>query len=222
MRPIFLAKRQRLALIPLMATVAVALVTGPGTSRASTLDLGCPSPAPGPGGQELRIKVTKWCGLAAPHAQWQIKVQVKLTNTGRKPLDIRASHIWLAMSHFDKKKWTPPATVDNARPFKSTYEGRHVWLVPANADGAAEAYPPPQGNFTFATHWNAPASLAPRKTFTPGFHRGDLVFYVPRSKHQSVTHHLPGVVGIAYVDGPTIVVICPQERWGPKKSAASF
>jgi hypothetical protein len=208
--------------VGLAAIVVLLTIALTGTASAATLDLGCPSPSNGGKGPRLAIKVTKWCGLAAPHRQWQIKVQVQVTNLGTRPLATTPDHVWLALTHFDGRKWKTPGTVAGQRPFKSSYEGRSVWLVPANADGAAESYPPPEGNFTFATHWNMPGLLAPGKTLHPAFHRGDLVFYMPRSHHQSVTHHVPGVVGIAYVDGPRVLVICPQERWGPKRPAETF
>jgi hypothetical protein len=189
---------------------------------AGTIDLGCPSPPGAPGGQSLRIKVVKWCGLDAPRSQWQIKLQLAFTNTARKPLDISLVHVRLAMTHFNPAKWTPPSTQPGQRPFKSTYEGRSLWLVPANPDGAAEPYPPPRGNFTFATHWYTSFSLGPGQTSHPAFHKGDVVFYVPRSAQQTQRGALDGVVGIAYVDGPDVIDVCPPERWPPKVPAASF
>jgi hypothetical protein len=181
--------------------------------------VGCPSPYR-PGGQSLRLKVTKWCGLAAPHGQWQLKLQLSITNTGTRPLGIALTHIRLAMAHFEPARWRPPSTEPGQRPFVSTYQGRRVWLVPASPDGAAEPNPPPRGNFTFATHWNAPTPLAPHSTFRPGFHRGDAVFFVPRAAHRG--SELDDIVGIAYVNGPDVLDICPPERWGPKVAAGSF
>ena len=186
----------------------------------ATIDLGCPSPPGAPGGQSLTLKVTHWCGLKAPRDQWQIKIQLRITNTGKHPLSLDLRHIWLAMTHFDPARWTPPATQPGERPFQGIYEGHRVWLVPANPERAAEPFPPPAGNFTFATHWNAPSSLAPGHTFYPGFHRGDAVFYVPRDPGGGDA--LSGVLGIAYVDGPDVIDICPPERWPQKTPAASF
>lgn len=164
--------------------------------------------------------MTKWCGLAAPHGQWQLKLQLSITNTGTKPLGIGLTHIRLAMAHFQPAKWHPAGVTPGQRPFVSTYEGRRVWLIPATPDGAAEPNPPPSGNFTFATHWKAPTPLPAHTTFHPGFHRGDAVFYAPRAPHSH--NQLAGVVGIAYIDGPDVLDICPPERWGPKLPAASF
>lgn len=194
-----------------------------GARSAGTIDLGCPSPPGPPGSPSVLLKVTHWCGLSAPRHQWQIKIQLRITNTGTRSLGTQLRHIRLAVAHFNPKNWTPPARQPGEQPFKSMYEGRRVWLIPANPDGAAEPYPPPEGNFTFATHWKAPAALAPRETFYPAFHRGDAVFYVPRSLHQRHRHpELTGVVGIAYINGPDVIDICPPERWPSKTPAATF
>jgi hypothetical protein len=211
--------RATLFTLAILAAFLVAPVGG--TVSAGTIDLGCPSP-PGKHGKSVRIKVTHWCGLAAPHQQWQIMIQLQITNTAKSSMDISLKHIRLAMTHFNPSKWRPPATQPGERPFKSTYQGQHVWLVPANPEGAAEPYPPPQGNYTYATHWLASSPLEPQETFHPSFHKGDAVFYVPRSKTQTSRAELSGVVGIAYVDGPDVVVICPPENWPHKSPASSF
>jgi hypothetical protein len=167
--------------------------------------------------------VTHWCGLDAPRNQWQIKIQLRIKNTGRHPLPLGLRHIRLAVSHFNPNRWTPPATQPGERPFRSTYQGRRVWLIPANPDGAAEPYPPPRHNFTFATHWGAPPTLAPGHTFRPHFHRGDAVFYVPRARHpHGHRRRLTGVLGIAYIDGPDVIDICPPENWPAKTPAEDF
>jgi hypothetical protein len=168
----------------------------------------------------LLLKVTHWCGLAAPRHQWQIKIQLRITNKGKRPLSLSLRHIRLAVTHFNPRRWTPPAMQPGERPYQANYEGQRVWLVPANPERAAEPFPPPKGNYTFATHWKAPLTLAPRRTFYPSFHRGDAVFYVPRDVNRG--HALSGVVGIAYIDGPDVIDICPPERWPPKTPAASF
>jgi hypothetical protein len=195
----------------------------PNVQSASTLDLGCPSP-PGPSGTpSLLLKVTHWCGLSAPRKQWQIKIQLRIKNTGTKRLGIQLRHIWLAMTSFNPRNWTPPARQPGLQPFQSTYQGSKVWLVPANPDRSAEPYPPPPGNFTFATHWNAPPTLAPGKTFYPAFHRGDAGFYVPRARRPRRRRpELTGVRGIAYVNGSDVIDICPPERWPAKTPAQTF
>jgi hypothetical protein len=213
-------------LLPCAAATTATASTGhapvAGAHAAATIDLGCPSPPGAPGRQSLILKVTHWCGLSAPRKQWQIKIQLRITNTGRNALPIGLEHVMLAVSRFSMARWSPPRQPAE-RPFRAMYQGQRVWLIPANPDAAAEPFPPPKGNYTFATHWGAPATVAPGHTFHPSFRRGDAVFYVPKQR-TSRRHHpeLSGVVGIAYVDGPDVIDICPPDHWPAKTPAQSF
>src|SRR4051794_1477799 len=106
----------------LTASLAAGQPLAESTRSASTVDLGCPSPPGAPHGKSLRLKVVRWCGLTAPHRQWQLKLQLRITNTGRRPLDVRLSHFWLAMTHFNPTAWHPPGRQPGEQPFKSAYE----------------------------------------------------------------------------------------------------
>jgi hypothetical protein len=199
---------------------AIALF-GPGQA-ASAIDLGCPSTDPGDG-RSFRIKVTKWCSVAGPRGQWQLKLQVRITNTGRKPLNIGVSHIALIVDQLDPDRWSPPRHTRQAatRPYRTTYQHRRVWVIPANPERAYDDLPP-KGNRSFATHWNVSGRLAAHETFVPKDRaRGAVVYYVPNSPHGQTLTAL-GVVGLAYVDGPDISVVCPWERWGKKVTAEDF
>jgi hypothetical protein len=192
-----------------------------GVESDGSLDLGCPSADEGDG-TRFRIKVVKWCGLVGARHQWQLKLQIKITNIGKNPLDVSLRHIALVMTHFNLRGWSSPrhSAYAASRPYQSTYEGRRVWIVPANPERAYDDLPSPPGNRTFATHWNVSFSLAPGKTFTPVDHvKGAAVFYVPRYRS---TTKLSGVLGVAYVTGPHISVVCPPERWGPNVGASDF
>jgi hypothetical protein len=151
----------------------------------------------------------------------QLKLQVRIKNTGRKPLNIGLHHFALIMRRFDVDRWSPPehGGAGARRPYRTRHNGRRVWVVPANPEGAYDDLPP-RGNRSFATHWNVSGPLAPKRTFRPiDRKRGAVVFYVPRRRR---ANRLSGVVGLAYVDGPQITVICPRERWGPRVDAGDF
>lgn len=189
-------------------------------SETGPIDAGCPSKTTGLRGPSFYLLVTHWCSVSGPHRQIQIKLQLKVTNNRHsRRLSLALGHFYLAVPHLDASRWEPPEKPADERPFRSTWEGHTYWLIPATPNGAAEPYPPPQGNYTFATHWNAPASLAPGQTFTPSYHRGDIVFFVPHAKG---TLKLKGVGGIAYVSGRDILDLC--DHWGKKDphGAASF
>jgi hypothetical protein len=97
-----------------------------------------------------------------------------------------------------------------------------VWAVPPNAEDAFDPIPHEPGVATFATHWGQ-YRLAPGKTFHPHYHWGDLVFYVPYLPHDRYGEATDrDVLGMAYVYGREIVVLCPREHWGPKEPAATF
>ncbi len=212
-----------IALVTLARAAAPARPDAPTQTQLErgTIDLGCPSFG-GPPGTGFYIKVVRWCALTAPRRQWQLKFQVRIKNIGRRTLDISLPNIRLVMTHFNRARWSPPRRASAGAPYKATYKGQRVWFVPPNAEGAAEAYPPPAGNFTFATHWNQ-TSLAPGKTSATVYRRkGSVVFYLPRSANQTRSEQLDGVVGIAYVDGRRVLALCPPGRWGPKVPAGEF
>jgi hypothetical protein len=149
---------------------------------------------------------------------------MQIYNSGSRTLGIGQEHFRLIVATLDPPKWSPPRdgaeTIE--RPFRTTYLGHHVWAVPANAEGAFDPNPYIAGEITFATYWGL-STLAPGRTFNPTYHSGDLVFYVP---------YLPDdprgvateqdVLGIAYMYGREIVVLCPKGHWGKKEPAASF
>jgi hypothetical protein len=188
------------------------------------LGIGCPSPPGAPHGIHVWIHVTKWCSLPAVRDQAQFKLQLQIYNLGSDTLAIGQEHIRLIVATLDPRNWSPPRhgpeTVE--RPFRTTYIGEHVWAVPANAEGASDPIPY-LGERTLVTYWGA-SSLAPKSTFNPSFHSGDLVFYVP---------YLPDdprgvatrkdVLGVAYMYGRGIVVLCTKGNWEKnEESAANF
>lgn len=166
------------------------------------------------------MRVVKWCGNPAVRGQAQLKLQVRVHNSGKRRLDLDPTHIRLVVLGFNRARWSPPRiggrTTD--RPIRTRYRGRRVWAIPPNAE---RAYDRASGGYaTFATHWNAP-SLAPGRTFEPRDHEtGAVVFYVPMGRKDPT--RLDGVVGLAYVDGRDIVVLCPPDRWGKRVPEGSF
>jgi hypothetical protein len=206
--------------VALPATLLLAL---PGASASSSVappspayasSLGCHS-APGqPQDIAVWIYVRKWCGNPAVRGQLQIKVQVRVTNEGRRPLDISRKHFVLIVTSLNRSKWSPPRIghAPTEVPFKTTYKGHHVWAIPANYDRAYDQLPQDPDYGTFATHWGG-TTLRPGATFWPIDHqRGALVFYRPIIKHQQELRD--GVLGVAYVNGRHIVVMCNE--WGPQ------
>lgn len=202
-------------------TLLLGLLAGPSVSSAVASSppayassLGCRS-APGqPQDIEVWIYVRKWCGNPAVRGQLQIKVQVKVKNVGRHALDISRKHFVLIVTSLNRAKWSPPRIghPPTEVPFKTTYNGHHVWAIPANYDRAYDPLPENPGYGTFATHWGG-GTLEPGATFWPVDHqRGALVFYRPIVKHQKNLRD--GVMGVAYVTGRHIVVMCNE--WGPQ------
>ena len=160
--------------------------TGAKAPSAVISGLVCPSRS-NPSGLKFWIHVKQWCALSAVRGQAQFKLQMQIHNRHRQhSLDIRQSRMRLIVREFDSDRWTPARrgqpTYD--RPIRTTYGGKHVWAVPANADGAYDPNPLPHipSNLTFATHWGI-SRLGPGDTLNPGYHEGDLVFYVPAPRH---------------------------------------
>lgn len=182
----------------------------------------CPSHS-NPSGLKFWIHVKQWCALPAVRGQAQFKLQMEIHNRDEhNALDIDQSRMRLIVHEFDPDHWTPPrygaTTYD--RPIRTTYGGERVWAVPANANDAYDPNPLPGApeNLTFATHWGL-TRLEPGATLNPGYHEGDLVFYVPAPRHDGA---LENVVGMAYVKGHEIIALCHPEDWGPKEPAEDF
>lgn len=182
----------------------------------------CPSHT-NPSGLKFWIHVKQWCAMPAVRGQAQFKLQMQIHNRDEdNALDIRQTRMRLIVHEFDPDRWTPPrygaTTYD--RPIRTTYGGERVWAVPANADGAYDPNPLPgiPDNLTFATHWGL-TRLAPDATLNPGFHEGDLVFYVPAPRRHGA---IENVVGMAYVKGHETIALCHPEDWGPKEPAGEF
>jgi hypothetical protein len=225
----------RLSTIAVVTLLAIGMGTLPAIDSASanssalgsSLDLGCPSPPGAPHGVQIWIRVVQWCDLAAVRGQAQFKLQMQIYNSGKRTLNISQTHIRLIVSEFDPSKWSPPreGAPTEDRPFRTTTaSGQHVWAIPPNAEDAYDPNPVPSipGNLTFATHWGQ-YSLGPGQVFHPSYHSGDLVFYIPHLQHDSTGLATRNdVLGVAYVYGREIVVMCPRERWGRKAHAENF
>jgi hypothetical protein len=226
-----LAAALMLTLLSAAVTDAGARATSPRTVAASVtpgpppdLGIGCPSPPGAVNGIRIWIHVTKWCNLPGVRGQAQFKLQMQIFNSGKRTLEIGQEHMRLIVAKLNLSRWTPPrdgqATIE--RPFRTTYLHHPVWAIPANAEDAYDPVPHVPNDLTFATHWGQ-SWLTPGRTFNPGYHSGDLVFYVPYQPHDP--HGIAtsaDVLGIAYMYGRNIVVICPNGHWGPKEPAASF
>lgn len=190
----------------------------------AALDIGCPSPAGAPHGIKLWLHITKWCALPGVRGQAQFKLQLQIQNRGSHTLGIGVEHLRLIVASFNPRRWSPPrvgqATLE--RPFATSYLGHRVWAVPPNAENAYDPVPGIKNDLTFATHWGQ-EGISPGRTFNPAYHSGDLVFYVPYlpdDPRGDTTYE--DVVGMAYVYGREVVVMCPKGNWGPKLRAADF
>lgn len=219
------------ALSALVLVVLAAALVRPAVSDANAADeeiaLGCPSPPDPVHRIRIWVRVVKWCGNPAVRGQAQVKLQIRVKNIGSKPLDLSRGHFRLIMRHFDRRRWTPPriGATTTDRPFVTSYAGSNVWAIPPNADGAFDTTS--RGDWTFASHWNTSGELAPGATFVPidrrpghGTGRGSVVFYVPIEAVRRDS--LPGVLGLAYVEGHDILVLCPTSHWGPRVLEGSF
>lgn len=191
----------------------------PAHSRGTNIPLKCPSDYDPPGGIVFSLKVVKWCAEDGVRKQAQIKLQLSIENKSDRPLDIGLHHIRLVLDHFDPTLWSPPKVGNptTEMPFTVPYKGDRYWTIPANAE---RAYDVKGGGRTFATHWNV-TSLAPRATFRPVDHKtGAAVFYVPRGR--KAPRELEHVIGVAYMVGRKIKLLCRQRGWGPPESATDF
>lgn len=216
------------ALAALLLVAAILLQPGPASGHEAVLPgtearmLGCPSHS-NPSGLKLWIHVKQWCALPAVRGQAQFKLQMQIHNRDQEhSLDISQSHMRLVVREFDPDRWTPPrhGPTTHDRPIRTTYGGETVWAVPANADSAFDTNPirgVPE-NLTFATHWGL-ARLGPGATLNPGYHEGDLVFYVPAPHRHGA---IENVVGMAYLKGHEIIALCHPEDWGPREEAGDF
>lgn len=197
---------------------------------ATTADAGCGTPRDHHG-LSVRLRVVMWCAPFAVRGQYEFKLKVAVTNTGRKPLDVEASHFFLLWKTLNSRKWSPPPGSRPAAPRRVKYAGREYWAISANPDGVAE--PITSIDWTFATHWShttlAPGATSMRlgadsralrvidpngavKTIRFNPNQDDLVFYVPRSAVEEPRNF----VGLAYWDGQQVIALCPQTHWGPK------
>jgi hypothetical protein len=224
--------RVRLLLATLALATAIGSQAGVATSTATqpagalpaqraTIPLGCPSDFDPSGRTSFRLKVLKWCAFPAVRGQAQIKLQISITNTSSRTLDISRPRIRLVLDHFNPSGWSPPRVgmATTERPMKVSYKGRRYWTVPPNAE---RAYDPIPGTrvATFATHWNV-FTLAPGKTFHPVNHRtGAVVFYFSLGSRPA--RERDGVVGVAYMVGRSIKLLCRVDNWGPEVLAGDF
>lgn len=172
---------------------------------------------------EAWIHVKRWCIVPGVRRQVQVKVQMEIHNSSTQHrLDIHQGRIRLIVHHFDRYHWTPARigqrTTD--RPIHTTYRGKSVWAIPANAEMAYDPNPEPgiPENLTFATHWYG-TELGPEATFYPHYHYGDLVFYLPKVKDLKPLHN---IVGVAYVKNADILALCAPSVWEKHRPAATF
>lgn len=188
--------------------------------------LGCPTNEPA-GHPKLTLKVVYWCALPTPFQnQAQFKFKIRVTNTGRTPLDLSQTHWRLLLTSFAVKRWVPPRIGQpTERPLVITYGGRHVWAVPANANRAYD-FDANTGYAGFATHWDVPSYLAPgRSFFDAAKKRGDLAYYVPATSatiDENGNLVLHGFIGLAYVHDGRVIALAPRKQWGRRLPANAF
>jgi hypothetical protein len=155
--------------------------------------------------------------------QAQLKVQMRIHNRSNHRLDIGRTRVRVILRRFDPDRWTPAqiGAPTSDRPVRTRYQGRSVWAVPANADGAYDIFPN-KPEPTHATHW-VRSQLGPKQTLNPHFHYGDLVFHLP-TPHPKPRGWAPidNIVGIAFVKGRNIIALCPPETWGEHAPAGTF
>jgi hypothetical protein len=191
--------------------------TGPVAKDAAFV---CPS-GHNPYDIRLWLHVTRWCIEPGVRKQVQVKVQMMIHNRNDKWLDIRQERIRLIVHEFNRDDWLPPRIGEPTRdrPIHTNYEGEEVWAIPANAERAYDPLLNPPGLGTFATHWEV-SRLAPKTTFIPHDHYGDLVFYMPMPADGGRAK--PNIVGIAYVKNGDIIALCPPDKWQHHVGGGTF
>lgn len=188
----------------------------------SAIAVGCPLQEVG-GRPLVSIRVRKWCNLPGPHNQVLFKLKVSIHNASSQTFAIDISHWRLLVSDFKQGRWRPPpSSYPTGRPTVVRWAGRAWWAIPANPNGAAEPDPYSPGLLTFATHWTGRILPPGGNYFRPGFHEGDLVFYVPDNDPAHPHTELSGDVALAYFAGRTPTAVAPFSQWGPRADAASF
>jgi hypothetical protein len=206
------------------ARMTVPVVTFSTSGPPPNLEIGCPSPPGAVHGIQVWIHVTQWCSLAGVRDQAQFKLQMEIYNPSKYNLEIGPEHVRLIVAQLNLSKWSPPRSgpATTERPFRTTYLHQSVWAIPANANDAYDPIPHVPGDLTFATHWEE-SLLSPGRTFVPAKHLGDIVYYIPYlSDDPKGIQTSADVLGVAYMYGRTIVVLCPKGHWGPKRPAGNF
>jgi hypothetical protein len=170
---------------------------------------------------EAWIHVTKWCIVPGVRGQVQVKLQMEIHNRSDKhSLDISQDHFRLIVRKFHPADWTPARLGETtyAQPIATTFRGKDVWAIPADAEESYDTIPHEPNNLTFATHWYG-TSLAPGATFVPHFRYGDLVFYLPRTEHLKP---LQNIVGVAFMKNSDVLALCEPDVWETHAYAGTF
>lgn len=204
------------------ASTPPAQAEDPSPPFGETIRLGCPSPDTGTK-LKLTLRVRFFCVQETVRDQVEFKLKVWVRNRGAERLDITRPRLRLLLTRFKRSRWSPPrhGPPTHERPFRTSWRGRRVWAVPANADGAADRIPERSGRATFATFWGG-QQLEPREEYRPtGRYEGNLVFMVPKDDGGSDT--LSAVVGLAYVSADReVIAVCPPRRWEERRSSGAF
>lgn len=164
-----------------------------------------PPPAPV---SAARLVVQQTCHCPGPRNQYQVKLQLSVTNSSNEVLNAAIANIRLLVRGDLAGSWTPVQPVGQTT--RVIFDGKTYTSVPANGNKVSE---PQYG--TWASHWYA-GSLSPGQTYSgQGPNQADIVFYVPNGQ---------AVDGVALVtnDGGAVLGWQPTSEWPPDGDPHTF
>lgn len=157
----------------------------------------------------ISVTVLNYCRCEGPRNQFQVKVKLKLVNTGVTAVNVGITNLRAMVRGPIPPGWTGFKPVID-QPSEVNIDGATYAVFPANQNRQAEPLEP--GYQTWASFWNA-HTLAPQDEYVEdGPNRGDVVFYVPLSPGQR-----PVVDGVGVVsdDGNRVLGWAPVSTWPP-------
>ncbi|MEE6139846.1 hypothetical protein SKC41_26410 [Mycobacterium sp. 050128] len=157
----------------------------------------------------MAVTVADYCLCEAPHNQFQVKLKLKLVNTGQGSVHVGVANIRaMVRGGMPGGDGAWYGKLADGSPSAVNIEGSTYTAIPANRNHAYEMVD--ARDATWATLWYG-ETLGPTDTyFEGGRNRGDVVFYIPYSPGQ-----LPKVDGVGVVsdDAQGVLGWAPFSSW---------
>jgi len=161
---------------------------------------------PGP-----NLSVMHWGPSLGPESQVTVLLKPRIVNASSSSIPIELSNFRLVIpeEQYRVASWRSAKAAEGLQPISYSTGGRTFWLIPPNADRAAEHV---GGAQTFATEWHDASSLRAGGSYSGAGDNGILAFYVPVTTELTVS-------GLAYVrpssEGLAIQSYLPRDQFSP-------